>query len=82
MQTRIQGTVMPVLEVQLDRDESVFAESGELSWMTASIQMSTHTQFGGGGPAPQAGEPPPTAQANDGQVRVGLVLPLTAQIGA
>lgn len=49
MQTRIQGTVMPVLEVQLDRDESVFAESGELSWMTASIQMTTHTQFGGGG---------------------------------
>lgn len=49
MQTRIQGTVMPVLEVQLDRDESVFAESGELSWMTSSIQMTTHTQFGGGG---------------------------------
>lgn len=49
MQTRIQGTVMPVLEVQLDPNESIFAESGELSWMTASIQMSTHTQMGGGG---------------------------------
>lgn len=43
MQTRIQGTVMPVLEVQLDPGESVFAESGELSWMTSSIQMTTHT---------------------------------------
>jgi uncharacterized protein (TIGR00266 family) len=49
MQTRIQGTVMPVLEVQLDPGDSVFAESGELSWMTASIQMTTHTQMGGGG---------------------------------
>ena len=49
MQTRIQGTTMPVLEVQLDPNECVFSESGELSWMTASIQMTTHTQVGGGG---------------------------------
>ncbi len=49
MQTRIQGTTMPVLEVQLDPNESIFSESGELSWMTASIQMATHTQAGGGG---------------------------------
>jgi uncharacterized protein (TIGR00266 family) len=49
MQTRIQGTTMPVLDVQLDPSESVFSESGELSWMTGSIQMTTHTQMGGGG---------------------------------
>jgi uncharacterized protein (TIGR00266 family) len=49
MQTRIQVTTMPVLDVQLDPNESVFSESGELSWMTASIQMTTHTQMGGGG---------------------------------
>jgi uncharacterized protein (TIGR00266 family) len=49
MQTRIQGTTMPVLDVQLDPNENVFSESGELSWMTASIQMTTHTQMGGGG---------------------------------
>jgi uncharacterized protein (TIGR00266 family) len=49
MQTRIQGTTMPVLEVQLEPNESVFSESGELSWMSASIQMATHTQMGGGG---------------------------------
>ncbi len=49
MQTRILGTTMPVLEVLLDPNESVFSESGELSWMTASIQMTTHTQMGGGG---------------------------------
>jgi uncharacterized protein (TIGR00266 family) len=49
MQTRIQGSTMPVLEIQLDPNESVFSESGELSWMTQSIQMTTHTQMGGGG---------------------------------
>ena len=49
MQTRILGTTMPVLEVLLDPNESVFSESGELSWMTASMQMTTHTQAGGGG---------------------------------
>jgi uncharacterized protein (TIGR00266 family) len=49
MQTRIQGTTMPVLDVQLDPNESVYSESGELSWMSSSIQMTTHTQMGGGG---------------------------------
>jgi uncharacterized protein (TIGR00266 family) len=49
MQTRIQGTTMPVLDVQLEPNESVYSESGELSWMTSSIQMTTHTQMGGGG---------------------------------
>ncbi len=49
MQSRILGTTMPVLEVGLDPNESVISEAGELSWMTSSIQMTTHTQFGGGG---------------------------------
>jgi uncharacterized protein (TIGR00266 family) len=40
---------MPVLDVRLEPNESVFSESGELSWMTSSIQMTTHTQMGGGG---------------------------------
>ena len=49
MQTQVLGTTMPVLEVYLDPGDSVFSESGELSWMTGSIQMQTHTQMGGGG---------------------------------
>lgn len=49
MQAKILGTTMPVLEVDLQPNESVFSESGELSWMTGSIQMATHTQMGGGG---------------------------------
>jgi uncharacterized protein (TIGR00266 family) len=49
MQSRITGTTMPVLEFILDPNDSIISEAGELSWMGASIQMTTHTQFGGGG---------------------------------
>ena len=49
MQSRINGTTMPVLEFRLEPNETVISEAGELSWMTSSIQMTTHTQFAGGG---------------------------------
>ncbi len=49
MQSRIVGTTMPVLEFLLQPNESVISEAGELSWMTQSIGMSTHTQMAGGG---------------------------------
>src|ERR1700732_642853 len=49
MQSRITGTTMPVLEFALEPNETIISEAGELSWMGASIQMTTHTQFGGGG---------------------------------
>jgi uncharacterized protein (TIGR00266 family) len=49
MQSRITGTTMPVLEFILDPNESIISEAGELSWMGSSIQLTTHTQFGGGG---------------------------------
>lgn len=49
MQHRILGTTMPVLEFALDRNDAIISEAGELSWMTSSIQMTTHTQHGGGG---------------------------------
>ena len=49
MQSRIVGTTMPVLEFVLEPNECVISEAGELSWMSSSIQMQTHTQFGGGG---------------------------------
>ena len=49
MQSRIVGTTMPVLEFLLDPNESVISEAGELSWMSQSIQMNTHTQMAGGG---------------------------------
>jgi uncharacterized protein (AIM24 family) len=40
---------MPVLEFALEPNESIISEAGELSWMSSSIQMTTHTQFAGGG---------------------------------
>ena len=49
MQSRITGTTMPVLEFLLESEESIISEAGELSWMGSSIQMTTHTQFAGGG---------------------------------
>jgi uncharacterized protein (TIGR00266 family) len=49
MNHRILGTTLPVLELQLQPGESVVAVSGELSWMTQSIQLRTGAQFGGGG---------------------------------
>lgn len=49
MQHTIVGTTMPVLEFTLEPNESVISEAGELSWMSSSIQLTTHTQFGGGG---------------------------------
>jgi uncharacterized protein (TIGR00266 family) len=49
MQNRITGTTMPVLEFILDANDVIISEAGELSWMGSSIQMTTHTQFGGGG---------------------------------
>ena len=49
MQSRITGTTMPVLEFALEPNESIISEAGELSWMSSSIQMTTHTQFAGGG---------------------------------
>jgi hypothetical protein len=49
MESRITGTTMPVLEFLLTPNESIISEAGELSWMGGSIQMTTHTQFAGGG---------------------------------
>jgi uncharacterized protein (TIGR00266 family) len=49
MQNRITGTTMPVLEFLLDHNDAIISEAGELSWMSPNVQMTTHTQFAGGG---------------------------------
>lgn len=49
MQSRILGTTMPAIEFLLEPNEGIISESGELSWMSASVQLQTHTQMGGGG---------------------------------
>ncbi len=49
MQHEIIGSTMPVLRISLAKGESVVAVSGELSWMSSSIQMNTTTNAAGGG---------------------------------
>lgn len=49
MQAEIKGTTMPVLEVTLQQGEQVISSHGELSWMTANMQMSQTTNTGGPG---------------------------------
>ena len=49
MQSRIVGTTMPVLEFLLEPNDAIISEAGELSWMSGNVQMTTHTQMGGGG---------------------------------
>jgi uncharacterized protein (TIGR00266 family) len=47
MQTKITGTILPVLQVGLDPRETVIASPGQLSWMTASIGLHTTMNTGG-----------------------------------
>ncbi len=47
VQHRVIGTVMPVLEIQLQPGQSVISNGGELSWMTAGIQLTTKTSGAG-----------------------------------
>ena len=49
MNTEVKGTTLPVLEVTLAPGEEVISTHGELSWMTANIEMSQTTNTGGGG---------------------------------
>jgi uncharacterized protein (TIGR00266 family) len=47
MQSRITGTTMPVLEIGLEPGDIVVDAPGELSWMTANVQMRTTTMTAG-----------------------------------
>src|SRR5258708_30792159 len=47
MESKIVGTVMPVLELNMQPKDKVVAESGELSWMSMAVQMQTGTSVGG-----------------------------------
>jgi uncharacterized protein (TIGR00266 family) len=47
LEHRIIGTTMPVLELLLQPGEQVFAESGELAWISWAIQLQTGTSVGG-----------------------------------
>lgn len=46
MRYAISGTVLQSLEVELTQGESIFTESGGMSWMTDGIEMETNTKGG------------------------------------
>ncbi len=47
MQAEVKGSTMPLLEMVLEAGESVISAHGELSWMSANMQMSQTTSTGG-----------------------------------
>ena len=47
MQTKIEGTTLPVLQVGLEPGEVIVAEPGELSWMSDNIALRTTTMAAG-----------------------------------
>jgi uncharacterized protein (TIGR00266 family) len=49
MEHQILGTTLPVLEITLQPGEKITSVSGELSWMSSSINMHTSTQMGSTG---------------------------------
>lgn len=49
MEYRILGTVMPVVEITLQRGEVLKSQAGAMKWMNESINMSTNMDGGVGG---------------------------------
>ncbi len=49
MQADIKGSTMPMLEMTLDPNEVLVSTHGDLSWMTANVQLSQTTSGGGAG---------------------------------
>jgi uncharacterized protein (AIM24 family) len=47
MQAEIKGTTMPLLEMILDPGEGVISTHGQLSWMSANVQLTQSTNTGG-----------------------------------
>ena len=47
MEHKIIGSLLPVVEISLNPGETVFAESGELGWISATITLQTSTAAGG-----------------------------------
>ena len=46
MQYEIFGGVLPAVELTLNRNESVYTQSGGLAWMTDGFKMETNTRGG------------------------------------
>jgi uncharacterized protein (AIM24 family) len=52
MRSRIEGTTMPVLHIDMDRGESIVAQGEDVSWLSPGFDLHTstaHASSGGGG---------------------------------
>jgi uncharacterized protein (AIM24 family) len=47
MKSKITGTTLPVLEIGLEGGDTIVAEPGEFSWMTANVRMNTSAMAAG-----------------------------------
>ena len=48
MKSAIRGSNLPVLDVQLEKGESMFTETGGMAWKTSNVSMKTNTKGGVG----------------------------------
>lgn len=46
MNYKIIGDILPVVEIELNQDESVICESGAMAWMSPNVEMKTTTNGG------------------------------------
>lgn len=49
MRSRVIGTTLPVLEIELDPGDAVLGVPDQLSWMSGDVTLTTSTAGGGGG---------------------------------
>jgi uncharacterized protein (TIGR00266 family) len=47
MKTKLIGTTLPVLEIELEQGDVIVAEPGEFSWMTENVNLKTTTMTAG-----------------------------------
>ena len=46
MRYKLEGTVMPAVEMLLNRGESIYTQTGGMCWMSDGISMSTNARGG------------------------------------
>jgi uncharacterized protein (AIM24 family) len=49
MQSRVDGTTMPVLNVTLDAGDRIIAEGENVAWLSPGLELNTSTSHGSGG---------------------------------
>ena len=49
MRYELQGSIMPALEIYLDKGEEIYTQTGSMSWMNNRVDMKTSGQGGIGG---------------------------------